>query len=145
MFQPIASSYYDIGMISTEKVVASNAANVEISPPPRTINAPNGKNDSAAFIIPRSPNWPIYFQAGIPLLGLIPPMDTKATRQYIITTIAIEIKIALGIFFLGFFTSSPVRTIISYPSKAIKVKPIVATRPPTPFGKKSAKFLVQSG
>ena len=108
MFQPIGSSYYDIRMISTEKVVAFNTANVEISPPPRTINAPNGKNDSAAFIIPRSPNWPIYFQAGIPMLGLISPMDTKATRQYIITTIAIEIKIALGIFFLGFFTSSPV-------------------------------------
>lgn len=80
MFQPIASSYYDIGMISTEKVVASNAANVEISPPPRTINAPNGKNDSAAFIIPRSPNWPIYFQAGIPLLGLIPPYGHKSNQ-----------------------------------------------------------------
>jgi hypothetical protein len=70
-------------------------------------------------------------------------MDTKATRQYIITTIAIEIKIALGIalgiFFLGFFTTSPVCTIISYPSKAIKVKPIAATKPPYPIRQEICK------
>ena len=72
------------------------------------------------------------------------PIETKAIRQYIITTNAREMKIALGMFLLGFLTSSPVWTIISYPSNAIKVKPIAATSPAKPIGKKSEKFDCQS-
>jgi hypothetical protein len=33
-------------------------------------------------------------------------METKATRQYSITTISSDVKMALGTFFFGFFTSS---------------------------------------
>ena len=47
------------------------------------------------------------------LLGKTAPIDTNATRQYNNTTRVKEIKMALGIFFFGFFTSSPVWTIIS--------------------------------
>jgi len=40
--------------------------------------------------------------------GNIAPIDTKAIRQYNITTAVNEINIAFGIFFFGFFISSPV-------------------------------------
>ena len=46
-------------------------------------------------------------------VGNIAPIETKAIRQYKTTTAVNEMNIALGIFFFGFFTSSPVWTIIS--------------------------------
>jgi hypothetical protein len=100
------------------------------------MRGPNGKKDSAAFIMPKSPYVPMYFQAGCPFVSteVNAPIDTNATRQYNTTTRIREMKIALGIFLFGFFTSSPVWTIISYPSKAINVNPIAATIPPIPKG-----------
>jgi hypothetical protein len=46
------------------------------------------------------------FHAGTSL-GNIAPVETKATRQYRTTTVASDVKMALGMFFFGFFTSSP--------------------------------------
>ena len=54
-------------------------------------------------------------------------------------------KIALGMFLLGFPTSPGDWTITSYPSNAIKVKPIAETKPVKPMGIKSAKLDCQLG
>jgi hypothetical protein len=79
------------------------------------IKDPYGKNISAALLIPKSPLSPMKIHAGIPPVswGESALMETNATRQYSNTTSVREMKIALGIFLLGFFTSSPVCTIIS--------------------------------
>src|SRR5215218_9100405 len=95
-------------------------------------------------MIPSSPPSPMYLHAAIPS-GDIAPIDTYATRQLSVTTVAREIKIALGMLRFGFLTSSPVWTMISYPSKAMKVRPIAANKPGMPIGIKSAKLVVGLG
>src|SRR5688500_4938429 len=92
--------------LAEENVVAFNAASVDTNPPADTMNAPYGINDSAAFIIPNSPCRPINCHEDIS--GKMAPIETKAIKQYMITTRASEMKIALGMFLLGFLTSSPV-------------------------------------
>jgi hypothetical protein len=86
--------------------VVFNATRVDTNPPSNTMKAPYGLNDSAAFIIPNSPCRPINCHEDIS--GNRAPIETKAIRQYMITTRASEMKIALGMFLLGFLTSSPV-------------------------------------
>ena len=63
-------------------VVAFNAESVETNPPANTINAPNGRNWSAASIIPNSPNPPINSHAGIPIAdSFSPPMKTNVNKM----------------------------------------------------------------
>ncbi len=45
----------------------------------------------------------------------------------------------------GFFTSSPAWTMISYPSKAMNVKPMATKTLPTPVGKKGSKWAKGAG
>ena len=94
--------------LAEEKVVALSAARVETIPPTTTMNAPYGINNSAALLMPKSPLWPIKDHAAVLFGGVIAPTETKATMQYIVTTRARDMKIALGIFLLGSLTSSPV-------------------------------------
>ncbi len=68
----------------------------------KTMNAPYGINNSAAFIIPNSPCRPMNCHED--MSGKMAPIETKAIIQYMITTNASEMKIALGIFLLGFLT-----------------------------------------
>jgi hypothetical protein len=49
----------------------------------------------------------MYFHDSMPA-GNIAPMDTKAIKQYKMTTAVSDMNIARGMFLLGFFTSSPV-------------------------------------
>jgi hypothetical protein len=88
--------------------VAFRAANVDTKSHTNTMKPSYGINNSTALLMPKSPFWPIYSHDRILFGGKTGPIETKATKQYITTTSASEMKIALGIFLFGFLTYSPV-------------------------------------